>query len=93
MDKKDFPDEEYFFVPIKKKTMLRFMLLFPDASESEFVVAPDAFFDGALDIIKAGRERRAAAQTQSSQQKIDRATGEERYLKCQIDDETKELYR
>ena len=92
MQESDYSNEEFFFMPVKKKTMLKFLLLFPDASEEAYIASVDAFYSASLDITKAGRERRAAAQTQPKQQSPSPVVLEQPYVKGELPEEAKKYY-
>lgn len=93
MQDSDFPPDEYFFVPIKKKSMYRFALMFPEAEVEDFVASIDVFYSSALDLIKRERVRRSQPQQQPSQPAKQPMFVEPPYVPARLSECAKELYR
>ena len=93
MKESDYPEEEYFYLPVSKKTVAKYLFLNPQSDDvRDFIRDVDIIMNRVLDFSYA-EQKKTSGQSQPGQPKIDKATGEQQYLKCQLDDETKQFYR
>jgi hypothetical protein len=93
MKESDYPEDEYVWMPIRKKSMAKFIILFPDATPEDFVNSIDPMFDAALDLIYAGNKKKAFEEQQISPTKQQPVSLESLYVPERLSECAKELYR
>lgn len=93
MQESDYPDSEYFWLPIPKALAYRYWLQFPDKNDEDFIRDLPEIALGALKAIERMRQREVKASPQPARQDQHRFATEEPYLSCQLNEDVQELYR